>query len=269
MLRKPLHRLHIAGFSTNFYRRSVYLDADGAVVAACDVGMDSGGAELRQQAFGNQKIVDAPAHVLLACAAPVAPPAVGARGVGVEGAEGVDEARVKQACHGLALGIGEAGVVSVTFGIGQVDFAVRHVHISADYHRFVRVQAFQEAKEVALPFHAVVQARQLTLAVGHVDVDKVAVVELESSDAALVVVLLEAGLSDYVRRPEAAEYRRARVAGTLGIAPVRAVALELEVKLAGPQFYFLHAESVGIEVAEYFRKAFGYYRPQAVDIPGY
>ena len=66
-------------------------ELDGTVVAAEDVGMDAGIGKAGTQALGDEEVVDAPAGILLACLEAVGPPRVGDL-VGVEGAEGVEEA---------------------------------------------------------------------------------------------------------------------------------------------------------------------------------
>ena len=64
---------------------------------------------------------------------------------------------------------------------------MRHVKVAAGHHGFAGL-AFKRAQKAAVgivPSHAHVDARELILGVGRIDVDKPKLVELERADAAL------------------------------------------------------------------------------------
>lgn len=133
------------------------------MVRAGYVGSDIGVAYLRHQALRYEKIVDAPAYVLLAGASAVAPPAVGSGQTGVEFAERIGESGSEQFGESGTLLVGKSGVAAVCLGVGEVDLFVSHVEITADDNRFVRVEAAEKIAESTIPFHAVVEPCQLIL----------------------------------------------------------------------------------------------------------
>ena len=110
------------------------------MVASEYFGMDACTGEGGGKAFRDQKIVDTPAGVLLACLETIAPPAVGIGLVGMEMAEGVYKTALEQEGHLLALLIREAGIATVGLGVLEVDFLVRHIEVATDNNRFPLVK---------------------------------------------------------------------------------------------------------------------------------
>ena len=68
----------------------------GAVVRAVDLRMDGGTLQAGSEALGGDEVVDTPARVTLTGLEAVRPPRVDVRLVGVEVAEGIDEACVEE-----------------------------------------------------------------------------------------------------------------------------------------------------------------------------
>lgn len=64
------------------------------MVGAEDGGVNGGGFEVREEGFGGEEVVDSPADVAVAGVGAVAPPGVVVGFIGVEVAEGVDEAGI-------------------------------------------------------------------------------------------------------------------------------------------------------------------------------
>ena len=189
----------------------------------------------------------------------------------MEHAEGVDEAGVEQLGERCTLLVGKACFAPVGTGVLQVDFVVRHVEIAAGDHGFGGLEVFEELAVAPVPRHAVVDARQSLLGVGRVDVHEPIPVELERTDASLVVGVVgeppthTAGLL-------AAEHGRARVALLLGIVPHLMVALGLETELLLVRLLklrFLQSHHVGVEAVEKLGEALFHHGAQAVHVPAH
>ena len=83
------------------------------MIGACDVGMNVCADNTVGYTLRHNEIIDTPAHILLAGAATVAPPAVGILPVRMKMPERIDEAGIEKAAETLALAVGEAGIVAV------------------------------------------------------------------------------------------------------------------------------------------------------------
>lgn len=101
------------------------------MVRAEEMVVDVGGFEMRDEAFGNEEVVNAPADVALAGFCPMRPPSVALEG-GIEIAEGVDEAGGEEIFNSLAFFFGESGVMLVVFRAGEVERSVGDVEIAAN-----------------------------------------------------------------------------------------------------------------------------------------
>jgi len=86
------------------------------VVGTLYLGVYLGIGYLWQQPLGGDEVVDAPSGVLLAGLEAVRPPGVGDL-LGIQRAEGVDEAASQQVGEGLALLIRKTGIHAVGLGV--------------------------------------------------------------------------------------------------------------------------------------------------------
>lgn len=137
-----------------------------------------------EQAFRNEEIVNAPADVVLAGVAPVRPPGI-ALGVGMEAAESVDESSLEQIINSLPFFGGEASVVGVLFGAGEVDFGMGGVKIAADYDRFGLFKSFEILEQGGVPdvlAHA--EAGKVGLTIWYIDIDEEKIGEFGGLEAA-------------------------------------------------------------------------------------
>lgn len=239
-----------------------------AVVRPEDIGVYPGVGQFVVYPFGCQKVVDAPACVLLARLEAVGPPRVDAFLRGVEVAEGVGEARLQQGGELGSLFVGESGVATVRLGVLQVYFLMGHVEVAAYYHGLAGVELQQVVAEVVFPGHAVVQSAQLVLRIGHVDGDQEEVVHLQRDDASFAVMMFHADAIADVERLVAGIDGSARVAFLLGVVPVRLITLELQVELSGLHLGLLQAKEVGVEPGKAVAEPFVAAGAQSVDVPG-
>ena len=97
------------------------------MVGAVDLAVDRCGLNRILQPVGDEKIIDAPACVLVSRMEAVAPPGIRARKLGVPETEGVRKSGGKQLCEAFALFIGKAGVPAVRAGVLEVDFLMGNV----------------------------------------------------------------------------------------------------------------------------------------------
>ena len=228
--------------------------------------MDLRRADLIGNAAGNDKVINAPARVLLPGVEAVAPPAV-LHLIRVQQAEAVGKACVQQFGHLAALLIGKACTHVVGLVVFDVDLPVGHVQIAAQDHRLLRVQRQQVGPEGILPLHAVVQPLQAVLAVGGVAVHQIEPRVFQCQHPALVVVLLDADAHSHGQRHLTAPACRAGVALFLGRIGVLGVAVRGKVGLTGLHLGLLHREDVGVQLRKALGKAVGQAGAQAVDVP--
>ena len=111
------------------------------MVGAEEGFVDFGGLEIFFEGLTDEEVVDAPADVVFAGVAPVAPPGV-TLFFGMQEAEGVEEAGVDEVRNSLSFFVGEAGGVVVGFRAGEVDFFVGGVKIATDDDRFNLFEVF-------------------------------------------------------------------------------------------------------------------------------
>ena len=239
------------------------------MVAAVNVGKDAGRLDLFRRAVRAQKVVDAPAGVVLPRVEAVAPPRVGVRLVRMQGAERVREAGVQQLLKLRALLGAEAGVADVALRVFQVDLRCGDVHVPADDDRLVPVERADEFAERIVPAHPVFQPAQAVLGVWRVDAHKIEFRVFGRDHAALQIVLRQAEIILYIERLGLREHGGAGVALFLGAAPVLMVAWQVERDLPGLELRLLQAENVRVQRAERVRKALGHTGAQPVDVPGY
>ena len=237
------------------------------MVAAGDLRPDVGAFYPGHQPLGHNEVVDAPSRVVLTGVEAVAPPGVGAGALRVQGAEGVHKAAGEQLGHLPALLVGKAGVQPVGFGVLQVDLLVRHVQVAAVDHRLHRVQLQEVFAEVVLPFHAVVQPRQLILGVGGVAAYQPEVLKLGGDDPPLVAVDVRAKIVGDGQRLPPGEHGGAGVAGLVRAVPEHVVARQVELRLLRAHFRLLQADDVRVREGAEIQKSLAQTRPQAVDVP--
>ena len=124
---------------------------------------------------------------------------------------------------------------------------MRHVKVAAGYDGFagLALERVQKAAVGIVPGHTHIDARELILGVGRVDIHEPKLVELERTDAALGCGLGDelgrlalAGVrqqrvgAQHAQRFLAAKDRSARIAFTLGVAPGLVIAGQVDIDLA-------------------------------------
>ena len=237
------------------------------MVRAHNLRVDTRGGDLVADAVGAEEVVDSPAHVPLSRPGAEAPPAVGIHGIGVEVAEGVGEAGREQHAELFALLIGEAGVFVVGVGVFEVDLLMGHVHVAADDHGLLGVQRAGIGTEIILPGHAVVQALEPVLGVGHIDADQIEVFVFQRDAAALVAVGLGTDAHVHGEGGMPGEDGGTGVALLLGVVPVLLIAGEGKIDLPGLKLGLLQAEEVRIQGGKALFKALFHAGAKAVYVP--
>ena len=161
---------------------------------------------------------------------------------------------------------------------------MRHVKVAAGYDGFagLALERVQKAAVGIVPGHTHVDARELILCVGRVDIHKPEFVELERADAALGCGLgdehgrlASAGVgqqrigAQYAQRLLAAKDRGARIAFTLGVAPGLVIAGQVNIDLALLQLGLLQCQDIDVEFLRDLDKARVLFEhgAQAVDVP--
>ena len=161
---------------------------------------------------------------------------------------------------------------------------MRHVKVAAGYDGFagLALERVQKAAVGIVPGHTHVDARELILCVGRVDIHKPEFVELERADAALGCDLgdehgrlASAGVgqqrigAQYAQRLLAAKDRGARIAFTLGVAPGLVIAGQVNIDLAFLQLGLLQCQDIDVEFLRDLDKARVLFEhgAQAVDVP--
>ena len=254
------------------------------MVAAKDVAADAGVAYVAGNRITHQEVVDAPAGVVLAGIKAVAPPAVDALDIRVRCAPGVGKTSIEQLGKLAALLVRKACVAAVGLGVLEVDFLVRHVKVTAGHHGLVglALEPCQKATIGVVPGHAHVDAGELVLSIGRVDVHKPKLVELERANAALgrglgdeLCRLAFAGVGQQgvgVQHAQwflAAKDRGSRIALALGVAPGLVIAGQVDLHLAFLQLGFLQRQDIDVEFLRDLNKAWVLFEhgAQAVDVP--
>lgn len=166
------------------------MQSDGAVIASLHLVANLAVTQAWQQTVRQHKVIEPPAHVLIAGVHHVGPEGVGVGLLGVELAEAVDETGFQQLAETLALFSGEACVLLVPLGVLQVDLLVCDVKVATQHHGLLYVQLAQVHPEVHVPGFAVIQAHKASARVWHIGSDQEEAGELRGDDAALLVVLL-------------------------------------------------------------------------------
>lgn len=169
----------------------VQIELYGAVVGTEYFGMDLSRSNLVFQGVRDEEIVQPPTYILLAGVEAVRPPGI-FHLVRVLEPPGIRESGVQKNRELAALLIGEAGVAAVRVRVLDVYLIVGYVHITADHHPFAGCEAVEIFPEIILPPHPVVEPSEAVLRVRHIDADEVELRHLQSDDAPLVVVLLNA-----------------------------------------------------------------------------
>lgn len=111
------------------------------MIGAKEMVVDVGGFEMRDEVFGNEEIVNAPADVALAGFCPMRPPSVTLES-GIEITEGVDEAGGEEIFDSLTFLFGESGVMLVVFRAGKVERGVGDVEIATNNDRLGALEGF-------------------------------------------------------------------------------------------------------------------------------
>ena len=204
---------------------------------------------LLAQSVGDDKIVDAPADVLLPGVEAVAPPGVFRR-VGMLEAPGIGEAGGQQLGELAPLLVGEAGVAPVGLGVFQVDLLMGHVQVPAVDHGLDRVELLHVFAQGVLPAHAEVDPLEPVLGVRGVAGEQVEILVFQRDQTALVVELLHADTVGHGQGLVLREHRRAGIALLLRGAPVLLVAGQVQRELARLHFGLLQAENVGVQGLE-------------------
>ena len=192
-------------------------------------------------------------------------------------AEGVGETGVHKLGELPALLVGETRRTSVGARVLQVDLLMGHVEVAAHHHRLrvaggavgqhAGLKPLAEIAEGIVPFHTVIDARELHLGVRRVHVHEPELGELAGHDASLGIQILVAQTVQHPQRLLAGEHRRARVALLLGGAPVLVVAWQIQLHLAHLALRLLNGEDVRVKGVEHLQEILLQHGANAVHIP--
>ena len=140
----------------------VDIDPDWAMVGAPFVGPEKGLVYAPHRSRRCEDVVDTPSDVPLARTAPLPPPRVMARRLGMQGAKGIHPARVDPAVEfGPLLGE-EPAVRDIRLRARQVDHAVRRVVVADHEHRAQTPQRLRSGED---------RPREVELVAVGVDID--------------------------------------------------------------------------------------------------
>lgn len=245
-----MHNFYLSPFTLHHY-----LQLHRTVVGAKDIAVNLGVDYAWLQAVAYNKVVNAPANVLLTCLETVGPPGV-LYGVGIFPTEGVGEAACQQICECLALLVAETGTHVVGLGVFKVYLLVGHIQVATKDDRFDGIKTHQVFAEVILPRHAVLQTTKTILRVRRITADKIEVLHLECYNATFVVVQVNANAVSYVNGLVLSEDSGTRIAFLVSIVPVTLIAGELHVNLSCLKFGFLQTKEISVHLFEDVAEAF-------------
>ena len=144
---------------------------------------------------------------------------------------------------------------------------MRHVQVAAEDDRLFGVQLLQIAAQVVLPLHTVVNARQLVLGVGHVEIDQIKIRVFQRDGAALVVVDVLVEAIAHRQRRRFGPDGRAGVAFFLGAVPILLIAGQLHLSLALLHLCLLQTENIRICLFKKIHKSFLHTCTDSIYIP--
>ena len=236
------------------------------MVAAQDLRMDEGILQTVAKTVGDDKIVYAPACVLLTGLETVGPPGV-FHLVRILIAERVGKSAGEQVAELLTLLVGKSGIMTVCLRILDVYLLVGHIQVATEDDGFLLIKTLQIGAESILPCHTVVQTFQTVLRVRRIAADKEEIRHLQRDDATLMVVLVDTDAITDAYWLMLREDSRARIALLVGIVPKRLVTFERKVKLSLLHLRLLKAEEVSIQLTENIAEALALASPQTIHIP--
>ena len=230
---------------------------------------------LPRRGRGRQHVVDAPADVVLAGAAPLPPPRVVARLAWMTSAERVHPAGVDPARQLRALLRQEAAGLRVGGGAGEVDRLAGRVVVADDEDRPVAAQRLQAVEERRVEVQLVGDAAVVPVAaaaLGEVDRRHAQATEGSDDQPALGVEprLVQPGLDPGGRL--AGVDRDAAVAGPLGGRERRLPAqrrAHRRLELVLERAHLLDPDDIRLRVFQETEESLPRARAQAVDVPAY
>ena len=237
------------------------------MVGAGDFAVDRRGRDAVAQTVGDQKIVDAPADVLLPRAEAVAPPGICAGQLRIAKTKGVCKAARKQLREFPAFLVGKAGVPAVGFRILQVDFLMGDVQVAAEDHGSLRVKRAKIGAQRVLPRHTVVDALQAVLRIRRVAGQNVTIRVFQRDETSLMIQFGHAAAIAHGERLMPREDRCAGIALFLGRIPELMIALERERNLLRLRLRLLQTEKIRMQRRKHVRKALFHASADAVYIP--
>ena len=236
------------------------------MVGAEDVGMDLRIVKTLAQTVGDDKVIDAPAGILLTGLEAVGPPGI-FHLIGIFEAEGVGKAAGQQMAELGALLVGKARIMAVGLGVLDIDLLMGHIQVAAKDDGLLGIEALEIGQEIVLPRHAIVETLQAILRIGRIAAHQEKAVHLEGDDAPLMVVRIDADAIGDIERLVFCEDGCARIAFLIGIVPIALVALEGHIELSGLHLRLLKTEEVGIQLFEDLTEALALTGTQAIDVP--
>ena len=156
----------------------------------------------------------------------------------------------------------------IGFWVLQVDFLMGYVHITADDNRFALIQFIQMSTEGIFPSHAVVQTEQTVFGVWSVDINKEEILELQSDDAAFLIVFFDSKTIPNGQRFFFGEDGNTGIALFHSTVPVLMVAGSFNDSLFRLHFGFAQTENISILLLEKVVEAFGDAGAQTIYVPG-
>ena len=86
--------------------------------------------------FRDAKVIDTPSDITLTRGGTVGPPSIAFGGIGVEVAKAVDKASFDDGVETGSLFVSKARVLSISLRIGEINFGVSDVKVTAKNNRF-------------------------------------------------------------------------------------------------------------------------------------
>lgn len=166
------------------------MKGNGAVVTPHGCVTNFAVTQAWEQSSREHEVVQAPAHILGPCIHHVRPEGVGVGLLRIYLTEAIDKASSQELAETLPLFGSKACILTVAFGVFQVNLLVGHIKVTTQHQGLTSVQVAQVFTEVYIPRFAIVEANQATASIGHVCSNQEVGRELCRDYTALFVMLL-------------------------------------------------------------------------------
>lgn len=239
------------------------------MVAPANFRVNFGAGNIFSQFRGDEKIVDAPADIPLARAGALAPPRI-FHLVGMQFAEGVEPIFRDQFVEPLSFHWQKSGNFFVRFRAGEVDVAVRGIHIAAKNDGFRSPQFFRESQKCFVKFEFVFQPLVARFPIWKINIQKIKLRKFGEQNPTLAVQNFCRKFARDFNRLDFRKNGDAGIAGTLGGIPKSFPIFgrqNIFVELIWSRFCFLNCDEVGVGFFQKFQKSFFRGGANAIHVP--